>query len=276
MSLIATAPARSARSATSGAKVSADSGASVAFARPSIAGIRREASSSAGIGGPRRDRADVEHLEPLLQQPPAVFDRALGRDAPGSLEHRIAGDVDDPDAHRTLELEGSISETPDGVMRPTVTPGQGDRPGGAADGEEKPAEHVTDRGVRGVPRREAHPADHHGSLESLARRGDELAFRGIDRGAVAPVRADQRRSGGRRIDRGEGALILGELIPVVSRRREQLGAPVGEALAVRGPWLSTPSRVPSRAGPAATGSGERRLPRPPRGTRRVAASAGSG
>src|SRR3954452_22282473 len=54
MSLIATAPAVSARSATWVEKVSAEIGTSAASTSPSIAGTSLAASSSGGTGGPRR------------------------------------------------------------------------------------------------------------------------------------------------------------------------------------------------------------------------------
>ena len=81
MSLIATAPASSACSATSAENVSAEIGSSVAAARPSIAGTSRAASSPAATGGPLRAATapDVEHVEPGTREGETVGDRALGR-----------------------------------------------------------------------------------------------------------------------------------------------------------------------------------------------------
>ncbi len=114
MSLIATAPASSAARATSAEKVSAEIGSSVRAARPSIAGTSRAASSSAGTGGPlRAATAPTSSIsKPASASASAVLDRLLGRPAPRPLEHRVVGDVDDPDAERALEVERPVAELP--------------------------------------------------------------------------------------------------------------------------------------------------------------------
>ena len=60
----------------------------------------------------RRDRADVEHLEPGLDQRQPVGDRPLRRPAPRPLEHRVGGDVDDPGRDRPREVEIEPGEAP--------------------------------------------------------------------------------------------------------------------------------------------------------------------
>ena len=73
-----------------------------------MAGISFAASSRGGTG----DRANVEHLEARLGEGEPVLGRPLGRSAAGALEHRVVGDVDDPDADGLLELERPIPELP--------------------------------------------------------------------------------------------------------------------------------------------------------------------
>ena len=109
MSLTASAPAASARRATSTEKVSAETGtpqpASAARA-PAPAPPPRP---RRGTGGPALagDGADVEHVEARLDQRQPVGDRLLRRAAARPLEHRVDGDVDDPGRERLLPGRGS-------------------------------------------------------------------------------------------------------------------------------------------------------------------------
>ena len=97
MSLTATAPAASARRATSTEKVSAEIG-TPARRQPLD---RRHQRRRLVLGRHRRPAlrrhgADVEHVEARLDQRQPVGDRLLRGAAARPLEHRVDGDVDDP------------------------------------------------------------------------------------------------------------------------------------------------------------------------------------
>jgi hypothetical protein len=61
---------------------------------------------------PRRHRAHVEHLEARVGECQPVLDRPVRGAAASPLEHRVVGDVDDPDAQGRLELERPVPEPP--------------------------------------------------------------------------------------------------------------------------------------------------------------------
>ena len=118
MSLTATAPAASARRATSAEKVSAETGTPPTLCRrsavPRSPGPAPPPRPRRGTGGPaaRRHGADVEHVEARLDQRQAVGDRLLRRAAARALEHRVDGDVDDPGRQRLRQVEGPVGQPP--------------------------------------------------------------------------------------------------------------------------------------------------------------------
>ena len=91
MSLIATAPASSARRATSGWKVSALSGTPAPRASPSTAGISRAASSSTDTGAPLAagTAPTSSRSKPGRASARPSLDRPLGRRAARALEERV-------------------------------------------------------------------------------------------------------------------------------------------------------------------------------------------
>jgi hypothetical protein len=106
MSLIATAPAPSARSATEAEKVSAEIGRSTRLDRLHqgarlILGIDRRTT-------PRRQRPHVEHVEARLGQIHAVGDRLLRGTASGPWIERVFGDVDDPYREHAIEAQRPV------------------------------------------------------------------------------------------------------------------------------------------------------------------------
>ena len=122
MSLIAAAPASSARLATLGLKgvgAHRDAGAP---RQPLDGGdeprsllVRRDRRAAAG-----RHRPHVEKVESRLGQRQAVRHRTLRRHAARPLEERVGGDVDDPGRQRRREGEHAIGKAPAGHLRPNV------------------------------------------------------------------------------------------------------------------------------------------------------------